>query len=189
MPMIKQALALEHALLGFLRGQPSHAYEIHQRLLHAEALGLVWHLKQSQAYALLSRLEAAGYIAGAAEPMSGGPPRRMLALTDAGQAAFAAWVAAPVQHGRDFRIEFLAKLFFARQESPAVAAALIERQREECRAWLAGLQAQADQLRATKPYDWLVLDFRIGQIRAILAWLDTSDLMLRQALDGLPRYS
>ncbi|MBK9940262.1 MAG: PadR family transcriptional regulator [Kouleothrix sp.] len=178
MPMRKQPLAIEHALLGFLRQQPSHAYEIHQHLLQAEALGLVWHVKQSQAYALLGRLEQAGYIAGVPEPPSGGPPRRLLALTAAGRAAFAEWVAAPVQHGRDFRIEFLAKLFFARQESPELAAALLERQRDACRAWLCSLEAQAEPLRNARPYEWLVLDFRIGQIRAILAWLHTSELVL-----------
>ncbi len=45
-PMIKTPLTIEHALLGFLRQRPMHAYEIHQTLLRAEALGLVWHLKQ-----------------------------------------------------------------------------------------------------------------------------------------------
>src|SRR5262245_17657423 len=37
-PMIKQPLTIEYALLGFLRQQPMHAYEIHQTLLRAEAL-------------------------------------------------------------------------------------------------------------------------------------------------------
>jgi PadR family transcriptional regulator, regulatory protein AphA len=177
-PMVKQPLALEYALLGFLREQPIHAYEIHQRLLQAEALGLVWRVKQSQVYALLSRLEQAGHIMAATAEHSGGPPKRVLALTASGRAAFAMWVAAPVQHGRDFRIEFLAKLFFARQEGPLAVKALIEHQRQECRGWLADLQAQAERLGNDKPYDWLVLEFRISQIRATLTWLDTSELML-----------
>lgn len=177
-PMVKQPLGIEYALLGFLREQPIHAYEIHQRLLQAEALGLVWRLKQSQVYALLSRLELAGHIMAATAEHSGGPPKRVLALTGTGHAAFAAWVAAPVQHGRDFRIEFLAKLFFARQEGAQAVKALIECQRQECRGWLADLQAQAERLGNDKPYDWLVLEFRIGQIRATLTWLDTSELIL-----------
>lgn len=181
MPMVKQPLTIEYGLLGFLREQAVHAYEIHQRLVQAEALGLVWRLKQSQVYALLSRLEDEGYIIGVAEPTSGGPPRRTLALTAAGRAAFEQWVAAPVTHGRDFRIEFMAKLFFAHQAAPAAAAQLIARQREECQTWLAGLTAQAAQIGTGKPYDWLVLEFRAGQIRAILTWLDTSASLLGQA--------
>jgi DNA-binding PadR family transcriptional regulator len=181
-PMVKQPLALEHALLGFLRERPMHAYEIHQQLLQAEALGLVWHLKQSQTYALLGRLEAAGYLKGAAEPPAAGPPKRILRLMEEGRAAFERWVAAPVGHGRDFRIEFLAKLFFAGQQDRRAAAALIERQREACRGWLADLRAQAEPLRDARPYDWLVLQFRIGQIEAILAWLDTSETVLGERL-------
>ena len=61
-PMVKQPLTTEYALLGFLRQQPMHAYEIHQTLLRNEALGLVWHLKQSLVYVMLERLEAEGYI-------------------------------------------------------------------------------------------------------------------------------
>jgi len=147
--MVKQPLAIEYALLGFLREQPIHAYEIHQRLLQAEALGLVWRVKQSQVYALLSRLEQDGHIIAATAEHSGGPPKRVLALTASGRAAFATWVAAPVQHGRDFRIEFLAKLFFARQEGSHAVEALIEHQRQECRGWLADLQAQAERLAMT----------------------------------------
>ncbi len=176
--MVKQPLTIEYALLGFLRQRPIHAYEIHQQLLQAEALGLVWHLKQSQLYALLSRLEQAGHITAAIEEHSGGPPKRILALTASGREAFATWIAAPVQHGRDFRIEFLAKLFFARQEGTHTVEALIEHQRQECRSWLADLQWQAERLGSEKPYDWLVLEFRIGQIRATLTWLDTSELIL-----------
>ena len=55
--MIKPPLTIEHALLGFLRQRPIHAYQIHQQLLQVEALGPIWHHKQSQLYALLSRPE------------------------------------------------------------------------------------------------------------------------------------
>jgi PadR family transcriptional regulator, regulatory protein AphA len=185
-PMIKQPLAVEHALLGLLRERPMHAYEIHQRLVQAEALGLVWRLKQSQVYALLGRLEDSGYLVGIAEPPGAGPPKRTLRLTDAGRAAFEHWVTAPVEHGRDFRIEFLAKLFFAAQASQQAAEMLIEQQRDACRGWLAELHAQAEPLRAGRRYDWLVLRFRIGQIEAILSWLDASAAVLAASANEPP---
>ena len=43
-----------------------------------------------------------------------------MTLTPDGLAAFDRWVASPVAHGRDFRLEFLAKLYFAMQSRPGV---------------------------------------------------------------------
>lgn len=171
-PMLKLPFTIEHALLGLLVRRPMHAYEMHQTLQDARALGLVWHLKQSQLYALLARLEEAGYLTGATEPQGTRPPRKVLHLTLDGRAAFAAWVSTPVAHGRDFRQEFLAKLFFAQEDDPALVATLIQRQREVCGKWLADLADQHDALDAEQPYEALVLRFRISQIDAILAWLD-----------------
>src|SRR5215203_4499784 len=124
-PMTKLPLTLEHALLGFLRQQGMHAYEIHQTLLRAEALGLVLHLKQSLVYVMLERLEAEGYVTVSLEPQGSRPPRKVLHLTAAGLKAFDIWLIAPVAHGRDFRLEFLAKLYFASQDDPATASTLI----------------------------------------------------------------
>lgn len=171
-PMVKQPLTIEHALLGLLRQQPMHAYEIHQTLTRAEALGLVWRLKQSIVYVMLERLEGEGYVTALIEPQGSRPPRKVLHLTPAGLAAFERWRVAPVAHGRDFRLEFLAKLFFARQNGPADAAALIAAQQAACREWLAELRGQAEPLAGERAYDWLVLQFRIGQIEATVAWLD-----------------
>ncbi|HEX9372725.1 MAG TPA: PadR family transcriptional regulator [Roseiflexaceae bacterium] len=172
-PMVKLPLSLEHALLGFLYAEPMHAYEIHQRLEQAQALGLVWRLKQSQLYALLARLEDAGYIESMTEPQGNRPPRKILSLTSSGRTAFAQWMLAPVAHGRDFRQEFLAKLFFAQRDSPATAARLIADQQQACRDWLIDLRAQAGAIGDDRPYDWLVLQFRISNLEAIVSWLDT----------------
>ena len=170
--MIKTPLTIEHALLGFLRLRPMHAYEIHQTLLRAEALGLVWHLKQSLVYVMLERLEAEGYVTATLEPQGSRPPRKILHLTAAGRQAFENWLIAPVAHGRDFRLEFLAKLYFASQDQPSTAGILIVQQQAACRAWLNDLRVQAARLEGARPYDWLVLQFRIGQIESTLAWLD-----------------
>jgi DNA-binding PadR family transcriptional regulator len=170
--MIKSPLTIEHALLGFLRQQPMHAYEIHQTLMRNEALGLVWHLKQSLVYVMLERLETEGYITASLEPQGSRPPRKILQLTPDGQAAFTQWLVTPVEHGRDFRLEFLAKLYFASQDDAISAVSLIVAQQAACREWLVDLRTQSDALSDVHTYDWLVLQFRIGQLEAILAWLD-----------------
>jgi DNA-binding PadR family transcriptional regulator len=171
--MVSSPLTLEHALLGFVRHQPMHAYEIHQKLAQSTDLGRVWHLKQSHLYALLGRLEEAGYLETSTEIQGARPPRKMLSLTAAGRAAFERWLVTPVGHGRDFRLEFLAKLYFARESGSETVQRLIAAQQTVSCSWLADLQAQADALSADRGYDRLVLEFRIQQIEAILTWLET----------------
>jgi PadR family transcriptional regulator, regulatory protein AphA len=113
------------ALLGLLRAHPCHAYELHHVLQRTEALAIVWHLKQGNLYALLAKLEEAGYVASTLEQHGARPPRKMLRLTERGQEAFVEWLASPVEHGRDFRLEFLAKLYFAAQEGEQAVVTLI----------------------------------------------------------------
>lgn len=169
-PMIKAPLTMEHALLGFLRDEPMHAYEMHHQLHQAEALGLVWRIKQSQLYALLARLEEAGYLTTVTTPQETRPARKMLYLTPEGRSAFEAWRVIPVQHGRDLRQEFLAKLYFAQQEGAASVETLVDAQRAACHTMLAALRARAEA--AEEPYARLVFEFRLSQVEATFAWLD-----------------
>ncbi len=178
MPLIKSPLGLEYALLGFLRTQPTHAYEIHQMLLRAEALGLVWRLKQAHLYSLLARLEEEGCIESTTQPQGTRPPRKVLELTTKGREDFQSWLLSPVEHGRDFRLEFLAKLYFAQEESPAATRTLLDRQRTACRDWLAELRTQAETVEPARRYDRLVCEFRIGQLEATLLWLDECEQTL-----------
>lgn len=169
--MVRQPLTMEHALLGFLREEPDHGYAIYQRLSDPAGLGLVWRIGQSQLYSLLGKLEDVGYVSATIEPQGSRPPRKVYSLTRAGRQAFQEWMNSPVQHGRHLRIEFLAKFYFARRVGQVVATELIERQRRTCRQWLEEQEERAKDAR-DQPYDWLVHQFRIGQIKAMLEWLD-----------------
>lgn len=171
-PMVKIPMRMEHVLLGFLRQRPMHAYEIHQTLMQAQALGLVWRVKQSQLYAHIARLEDEGYVTSVIEPQQARPARKVLHLTPAGEAAFADWVSAPVEHGREFRLEFLAKLFFASQLDRATLDALLHGQREANSALIDQLNQTIAELETERHFDRLVLRFRVGQLEASLAWLD-----------------
>jgi DNA-binding PadR family transcriptional regulator len=173
---------LEYAVLGFVRHEPLHGYEIYTRMHAAHALGLVWHVKQAHLYAIVDRLEAHGLLHAEVVPQDGRPPKRLLSLTDAGQAAFDAWLRTPVAHGRDLRIHFLTKLFWAQREGPTVVAELIAQQRAACVTWLDQLQAEQQALDAAKPFATLVLDFRVGQTDAMLRWLDTCAATLAHEL-------
>jgi DNA-binding PadR family transcriptional regulator len=171
---------LEPALLGLLQTQPRHAYELHQALQKTEPLAIVWRLKQGNLYALLAKLEEAGYVASTLERHGARPPRKILRLTDRGREAFARWLVSPVEHGRDFRLEFLAKLSFAAQQGAATTSALIAAQRADCVAWVADLDQQIQAVAPEQPFARLVLQFRLNQLEAILTWLDTCERALVQ---------
>jgi DNA-binding PadR family transcriptional regulator len=171
-PLVRQPLTLEHALLGYLNERPMHGYEIHQNMASLAGLGLVWQVKQSHLYAMLDKLEGDGYIAGKQQAQDTRPPRRVFRLTGAGRKAFRAWLGRPVSHGREIRMEFMAKLYFARRAGPEAVSQLIERQRQECGDWRAGLQAQAAANAERDSFAWLVYQFRVSQVETILAWLD-----------------
>jgi len=173
-PMVPLPLTIEHALLGYLNQKPMYGYEISQHLANSEGLGAVWRLKQSQLYALLSKLEEKGYITATIEPQDARPPRKVYRLTEEGKNTFMKWIQSPVLHGRQIRLDFLAKLYFARRVDLSLAKALIERQRETCYGWLDGMRSDEPQpaSRGDPSYEWLVNQYREGQVQATLKWLD-----------------
>jgi len=171
--MRRSSSSIEIALLGFLHREPKHGYAIHQELSDPARLGAVWQIKLSQLYALLGRLEDAGYVTTITEPQENKPPRKLFYLTDEGKSVFLAWIENPVKHGRSLRFDFLVKLYFARLEGADVATRLLAAQREQCNAWLITEQAMIDkELENGRRYGRLVHQFRLGQIEAMLTWLD-----------------
>jgi PadR family transcriptional regulator AphA len=178
-PMVPIPLTIEFALLGFLRQRPMHGYEIHQQLREPTGIGLVWRIKQSQLYALLVKLEQEGYVSSTVEPQDNRPARKVFRLTETGESVFQSWLVSPVKRPRELRLQFLAKLYFARLEGSETARVLIQQQRTRCLGWLAEDKSKAEALRVEHPYDWLVWQLRISQIEAMLAWLTTCEQGLR----------
>lgn len=169
-PLVRGPLSLELALLGFLRQGPRHGYELHRQVADPDGLGRVWVLRQANLYAYLTRLEAEGYLTSRQQPQPTRPARKLFRLTRPGKKAFLDWVQRPVAHGRDFRVEFLVKLYLAERETPSLAPGLVAGQRDAAQDWLAGLQARAAALPPGS-YAARVCAYRIGQTEAMLAWL------------------
>lgn len=169
----RQQLTIEHAILGFLRDQPLHGYDLYQRLIAPTALGSVWPLKQSQFYALLARLETEGYLAVTLEPRGTRPPRKLLQLTPAGATAFSGWLFAPLDLSEDGERTFLARLYFARQQGPAAVHQLLSSQRQQVRARLQALRRSTSGPAAPHSFAWLVGQWQIRQAEAMLDWLDS----------------
>ena len=164
-------LTIEHALLGFVYERPLHGYEIYRQLSAPAGLWQVWRLKQSQLYALLTKLEEAHYLTATLQPQDARPPRKIYALSEAGCMAFDNWLKTPVTHGRQMRLEFLAKLYFAHRQDPAVVLQLLEQQTCACEHWLGQLQGQFAATPDSDLFAYSVQQFRLNQIESFLAWL------------------
>lgn len=169
---VRRDYGVEMAILGLLRRGPSYAYELHQALQTTESLHYIWTLKQSNFYALLKTFEDAGYVSNIGQRKGIGPRRRMLRLTALGELAFTQWLETPVSHGRDFRLEFLAKLVFAVERSNQSVASLIDLQREACEEWIAEMEYELGVISSERSLERLVLQFRLGQLHAIQTWLE-----------------
>jgi DNA-binding PadR family transcriptional regulator len=172
MPRQSSPLSIEYVLLGFLEKEPIHGYDLYKRLSSFESIGLVWRIKQSQLYAILERLEAEGLVTSIIIPVESHPDRKQYNITTAGRAAFHAWRSRPVQHVREIRMEFLAKLYFALENSSDSAKQLIESQKESCREWLKNMELRVKKLEKSQNYEHIVMEYRITHLQAILDWLE-----------------
>jgi DNA-binding PadR family transcriptional regulator len=167
------------ALLGLLMAQPKHGYELHQEF--NRGLGRVWQIGLSQLYAQLKQLEEAGLVTAQTEAQANRPPRKVYHLTAKGDEAFLKWLHQPTPYLRHIRVEFLARLYFFRQLSLPGLDRLVKEQQLVC-------QVQAERFaklagEADDEFRRLVLEFRSGQLEAVIRWLDRSLEILCQRAD------
>ena len=159
----------EFALLGFLIAEPSHGYDLHQKFL-AE-LGYVWRLSQSQAYAILKRLESRGDISSQLVEQDKLPARQILHITSTGVQHFEEWLHGSGHNARTIRLEFLTRLYFARQYYPEQTAHIYATQCAEINASLERLQKLLTNLPPDQSYNYLSLDLRVRQLQLIQDWM------------------
>jgi DNA-binding PadR family transcriptional regulator len=147
---------------------PKHGYELHQDF--SEELGRVWRLGRSNLYAQLKELASSGWVTMEEESQSGRPPRQVYHLTETGREQFLGWLHRPSPHLRHIRLEFLARLYFFELLDLPGLEDLVERQRVLLESRCRSLRDAAGQ--AENRFDKLVLAFRLGQMEAVIEWLD-----------------
>ena len=172
-PRPSAPLTLEFILLGLLDQRPMHGYDLHRELNSLAGVALIWSVKQSRLYALLDKLEQGGLLASELIPGEAHPMRKQFHLTERGHQSLQAWMHSPVQHGREMRQDFLARLYFAQRSGLQAALHLIQDQREVCLGWQTHLEEQVSSLQEEGGFEQLVYEFRIAQVKAMLDWLDT----------------
>lgn len=163
---MKANISPEPALLGFLQDGPLHGYDLHKQVV--AHLGAVWRIGMSQMYALLKEYETRGWIKTITTTQTGRPARKMLKLTAQGQRAFDAWMKQSARGLREFRVDFFARLYFARAAGRPALRAFLTHQ-------IAATQQEYDALQtsdASSEFAATVSSFRRAQLEAILQWLE-----------------
>ncbi len=160
----------EFALLGFLISGPSHGYDLHQRFV--SELGQVWHLSQSQAYAILKRLESRGDISAQLIEQEKLPARQKLNITAQGRRRFFKWLELGIgTNARSIRLEFLTRLYFTQLHRPENTDHIYEAQSAEIQSAIARLESLIEHLPPEQVFNRLSLDLRLQQMRLIQSWV------------------
>ena len=157
----------EYVVLGSLMSGARHGYEIMQFL--GSALDATWRVSTSQLYVLLKRLEEEGCLESFSESHGTRPPKRVFNLTAQGRKVFLEWLSEPIEHVRDFRMEFLCKLFFFDSLSLAGAHDLVEAQIRILEKRLDSLRSKSDQDEGG--FMKLLYSFKNRNVECLLSWL------------------
>ena len=174
------AHTLEYILLGMIRELPDHGYALFDRLRKNKELSLIWQVKRSKLYYLLDKLESDGLLSSTLRSQDTYPDRKVYQITPHGEELLENWIHTPVRSSRYVRLAFLSKLYFALAENKTRAEGLIEDQIEVCNSWLASLEQQQEDLEGNDFISSQVYQFRVGQINAMIGWLENC----RETLPG-----
>lgn len=170
-PQDTQLSTSEYALLGFLLDGPCHGYELHKKLTEANGLGMVWDVKISNMYAQLEKLACRGLINGRVQENEQRPTRTEYALTTEGVNEVNHWLHKPVDHPRDFRHDFLIRVFFISTYQPGELDWLIDQQLDICQGWQNSLGEKEKALPLAENFANLTTYFRYSQIQSMMDWL------------------
>ena len=160
-------LSPEYALLGILMTGPKHGYEMHSYF--SSHMDQFWRLSMSQIYALLKRMEKNGVVISKSEWQNNRPPKKIFSITQTGKEGFLNWVYSPVNHVRNLRIEFMAKLFFINELKLKRAADIIDKQIAILRETLHLLQHPKE--KTMDKFQKALHSFKISQATSAIEWL------------------
>ena len=159
-----------YAILGLLREQPMHGYEIAQHFKPEADLGQVVPADMSTIYTFLKDLQEHGLISGKRETVGARPPRTVFSPTTEAEELFLDWVRRPVARIREVRLDFLLKLYFAQRLGAKEVKTLVEAQIAVGRSYLARQKTSARTL-AHSSFEALVLESKLTAAESTLSWL------------------
>lgn len=159
------------ALLGLLYREPGYGYDLHRKIL--SDLGQVWHLSQSQAYAILKRLESHGDVFVEQIAQKKLPSRQLHYITLQGITRFLTWLDSTSGGStRVIRMEFITRLYFLNLYFPEKLLAAFNRQRHEAITHIQRLESARANLTVDQIYNLMSIDLRLKQLHGVLEWMD-----------------
>jgi PadR family transcriptional regulator AphA len=164
---MKMRNSTEFVMLGALMSGSKHGYEVMQFL--SSALEPAWRVSTSQLYVLLKRLELEGMVQSTLESQESRPSKRVYRITNKGKKIFVDWLKTPVGHVRDFRTEFLTKLFFFYHLAQPGIEALVDVQIRALRQMKRGVDEQQNNEKDV--FMRLVYRFKNHTIDSLVTWL------------------
>ena len=160
-------LSPEYALLGILMTGPKHGYEMHSYF--SSNMHQFWRLSMSQIYALLKRMEKNGVVISKGEWQNNRPAKKIFSITQTGKEGFLNWIYSPVNHVRNLRIEFMAKLFFIKELKLERATDIIDKQIEILQEKLHLMQPPKEKIM--DEFQKALHSFKITQTTSAINWL------------------
>jgi DNA-binding PadR family transcriptional regulator len=166
-------------ILGILAARPQHGYELLNHFRENSELGRVWTLSTSQLYAVLKRLEREKLVRGKTVASPEAPARREYRVTKPGNEVVQSWLfdSKLSPSIRQVRVQFISRLYVARLLGAPVGE-IIAKQRNACVRQREAFIKQKSQVDSEM--EELTLDFVIGQLGAVLDWLDSCEKKLRR---------
>lgn len=134
----------EWIVLAVVGEAPAHGFAVARELEPSTDLGRILTVHRSLVYRALDRLHDAGLVERlATEPGDAAPKRTVMQVSGSGRRVLDRWFATPVDHVRDLRIEFLAKMRLT-ERLGRDPGALVVAQRRELAATLETLTAAGE---------------------------------------------
>ncbi len=168
---------LKFALLGLLRQQPRHGYD----LKHAfeQLVGGTWTINIGQIYTTLSRLERDGFVRSELVEQDPRPDRKVFSLTPRGEKQLRGWLDTPADEPVRLKDELFLKVLVSSVTGRDITE-LVWAQRQRYLDELANLTALQSETGTDQPTS-LLLEGAILHLQADLAWLDRcEDTLARQ---------
>jgi DNA-binding PadR family transcriptional regulator len=167
----------ELLLLGLLRSQDMHGYQLHEAI--DSHLGMGVQLTKPTAYRLLSNMADDGWVTFREEQEGNRPPRRVYAITPQGEIAFQRFLRENLANYQlsDFTCHI--GLAFLDELSAEEALPLLHSRRAGMEELLESTRAHGEHPGSLQ----LMLERQVHLLAAEVEWLDTVIARLRKAQD------
>jgi DNA-binding PadR family transcriptional regulator len=157
----------ELLLLGLLRGQDMHGYQLHEAI--DGHLGMGVQLTKPTAYRLLSKMDEDGWVTFREEQEGNRPPRRVYGITQKGEIAFQRLLRENLANYQPLDLTGYIGLAFLDELSAGEALPLLHRRRAGMEELLESTRAHGEHPGSLQ----LMLERQVHLLVAELEWLDS----------------